>query len=134
MVVSVAGNTDKARVTAARSDLSAIAQALISLPDNFNHPSTGSGPGVGVCTGRRAQFPPGRLPEKLRYYIDPWGILTSIFHRAATRVWICCLMGADGAEGGGGAAEDIVFSMKSIVRRSGRIHADRGHDRLSSSA
>mgnify|MGYP000980317824 CR=1 FL=1 len=109
VVVSVAGNTDKARVTAARSDLSAIAQALdLFKLDNFNYPSTDQGLEALVHAPEGARnFPQGGYLKKLP--VDPWGHPYQYFSPGSNGAFDLLSYGADGAEGGEGAAEDIVF-------------------------
>ncbi|CBL47054.1 General secretion pathway protein G [gamma proteobacterium HdN1] len=109
VVVSVAGNTDKARATAARSDLAAISQALdLYKLDNFNYPTTDQGLEALVHAPDGARnFPQGGYLKKLP--IDPWGHPYQYFSPGSNGPYDLLSYGADGVEGGEGVGEDIVL-------------------------
>ncbi len=110
VVVNVVGSDDKARVTAAKSDLSAIAQALdLFKLDNFKYPSTDQGLEALVRAPEDARsFPPGGYLKKMP--MDPWGNPYQYFAPGSQgNPYDLLSYGADGVEGGEGVAADIIW-------------------------
>ena len=111
IVPQLLGRPDQARVTAAKSDIRSLANALdIYRLDNFSYPSTEQGLEALVV-------PPSGFPEPKNYnpdgYIkklptDPWGS-PYIYERDQTGFALFSL-GGDGAEGGDGLNSDIEFA------------------------
>lgn len=106
------GRPDQAKVTAARSDIQAVATALeLYRLDNFRYPSTAQG--LGALVERPAGDPPaaGWNPQGYVRTLprDPWGRPYE-YRSPATRsangydLWS---LGADGLPGGEGVAADL---------------------------
>jgi general secretion pathway protein G len=110
IVPNLLGRPDQARITAAKSDLRNLGNALdIYRLDNFNYPSTEQGLEALVTK-------PSGFPEPKNYnpdgYIkslptDPWGS-PYVYERTQDGFALFCL-GADGAEGGEGLNADIRY-------------------------
>jgi general secretion pathway protein G len=110
VVVNVVGSDDKARVTAAKSDLSAISQALdLFKLDNFTYPTTDMGLQALVIAPENARnFPAGGYLKKMP--VDPWGNPYQYFAPGSGGApYDLMSYGADGVEGGEGNAADIVW-------------------------
>lgn len=109
VVVNVVGSDDKARVTAARSDLSAISQALdLYKLDNFTYPTTDMGLEALVHAPEGARnFPQGGYLKKMP--MDPWGNPYQYFAPGSAGPYDLMSFGADGVEGGEGTAADILL-------------------------
>jgi general secretion pathway protein G len=111
IVPQLLGRPDQARITAAKSDIRSLANALdIYRLDNFSYPSTEQGLEALVAT-------PSGFPEPKNYnpdgYIkklptDPWGS-PYIYERSEVGFALFSL-GGDGAEGGDGLNSDIEFA------------------------
>lgn len=110
IIPNVIGRDDQARVTAAQSDLRAVANALdIYKLDNFHYPSTDQGLEALVS-------PPSGFPEPKNYNpngylkkvpVDPWG--NPFVYVASGRSFELYSLGADGAEGGESWDADLHF-------------------------
>lgn len=110
IIPNVIGRDDQARVTAAQSDLRAVANALdIYKLDNFHYPSTDQGLEALVS-------PPSGFPEPKNYNpngylkkvpVDPWG--NPFVYVASGRSFELYSLGADGAEGGESWNADLHF-------------------------
>lgn len=109
VVVSVGDQPDKARITAATSDLSAISQALdLYKLDNFTYPTTDMGLDALVHAPEGARnFPPSGYLKKMP--VDPWGNPYQYFSPGTSGPYDLMSYGADGAEGGEGPAADILL-------------------------
>lgn len=110
VVVNVVGSDDKARVTAAKSDLSAISQALdLFKLDNFTYPTTDMGLQALVTAPDNARnFPAGGYLKKMP--LDPWGNPYQYFAPGSGgAAYDLMSYGADGVEGGEGNAADIIW-------------------------
>lgn len=107
VVVNVAGNTDKALVTATKSDLQAISQALdLYKLDNFKYPSTDQGLEALVVKPDNARnWPQGGYLKKVP--VDQWKNPFVYISPGATGPYDLYSLGADGAEGGEELAADI---------------------------
>lgn len=107
VVVNVAGNTDKALVTATKSDLQAISQALdLYKLDNFKYPSTDQGLEALVVKPDNARnWPQGGYLKKVP--VDQWKNPFVYLSPGATGPYDLYSLGADGAEGGEELAADI---------------------------
>jgi len=110
IVPNVVGRGDQARLTAARNDLRAVANALDMYKlDNFQYPSTDQGLEALVTM-------PSGFPEPKNYNpdgylgkapVDPWG-QPLVYLSEGNRFELYSL-GADGAEGGEGYAADLRY-------------------------
>ena len=108
IVPNLLGRPDQARITAAKSDIRNLANALdIYRLDNFNYPSTEQGLEALVAQ-------PSGFPEPKNYnpdgYIknlptDPWG--SPYIYERTQEGYDLFSLGADGAEGGEGLNADI---------------------------
>ncbi len=110
IVPNLLGRPDQARITAAKSDIRNLANALdIYRLDNFNYPSTEQGLEALVTQ-------PSGFPEPKNYnpdgYVknlptDPWG--SPYVYERTERGFDLFSLGSDGAEGGDGLNADIRF-------------------------
>ncbi|MBQ9726190.1 MAG: type II secretion system major pseudopilin GspG [Kiritimatiellae bacterium] len=114
--VNVLDAPQKARVGAARQQLSAFKTALgLYAADNGAVPTAEQGLEALVAPAARpplpAAFPPGGYLEKASVPADPWGRPYAYFApgRAGEPFEIVCY-GADGEEGGSGYAADLSSS------------------------
>ena len=101
---------DQARVTAAQSDIRAIANALdIYRLDNFQYPSTDQGLEALVRKPTGFPEPKNYSPEGYIKSLptDPWGS-EYVYERTGSGFLLFSL-GADGAEGGDGLNADISY-------------------------
>lgn len=107
VVVNVGGQTDKANVAAVKSDLQAISQALdLFKLDNFRYPTTDQGLEALVNKPDNARgWPDGGYLRKTP--ADPWQNPYVYISPGVNGPYDLYSMGADGAEGGEGPAEDI---------------------------
>lgn len=107
VVINVAGNTDKALVTATKSDLQAISQALdLYKLDNFRYPSTEQGLEALVVKPENARnWPQGGYLKKVP--VDQWKSPYVYISPGSTGAFDLYSLGADGAEGGEELAADI---------------------------
>jgi general secretion pathway protein G len=110
VVPNLVGKQDQAMVTAAKSDISAIANALdFYRLDNNSYPSTEQG--LEALIEKPAGFPePRNWTEpylRKRLPDDPWG--NPYQYIASDRGFELYSFGADGQEGGEGFAADIRF-------------------------
>lgn len=107
VVVNVAGNTDKALVTATKSDLQAIKQALdLYKLDNFRYPTTDQGLEALVVKPDNARnWPEGGYLTKVP--VDKWDNPYVYMSPGANGPFDLYSLGADGAEGGEGIGADI---------------------------
>jgi general secretion pathway protein G len=107
VVVNVAGNTDKALVTATKSDLQSIKQALdLYKLDNYRYPSTEQGLEALVIKPDTARnWPEGGYLSKVP--IDKWDNPYVYISPGANGPFDLYSLGADGAEGGEGIGADI---------------------------
>ncbi|MEZ5507693.1 MAG: type II secretion system major pseudopilin GspG [Gammaproteobacteria bacterium] len=107
VVVNVAGSTDKALVSATKSDLQAIKQALdLYKLDNYRYPSTEQGLEALVVKPDTARnWPEGGYLPKVP--MDKWDNPFVYISPGASGPFDLYSLGADGAEGGEGIASDI---------------------------
>ena len=107
VVVNVGGQTDKANVAAVKSDWQAISQALdLFKLDNFRYPTTDQGLEALVNKPDNARgWPDGGYLRKTP--ADPWQNPYVYISPGVNGPYDLYSMGADGAEGGEGPAEDI---------------------------
>ena len=107
VVVNVAGNTDKALVTATKSDLQSIKQALdLYKLDNYRYPSTEQGLEALVVKPDTARnWPEGGYLSKVP--LDKWDNPYVYISPGANGPFDLYSLGADGAEGGEGIGADI---------------------------
>jgi general secretion pathway protein G len=107
VVVNVGGQTDKANITAAKSDLQAISQALdLYKLDNFRYPTTDQGLEALVDKPDNARnWPEGGYLKKPP--TDPWQNPYVYISPGVDGPYDLYSMGADGAEGGEGPSGDI---------------------------
>lgn len=107
VVVNVAGNTDKALVTATKSDLQAISQALdLYKLDNFRYPTTDQGLEALVIKPDNARnWPQGGYLKKVP--VDQWKNPYVYLSPGANGAFDLYSLGADGTEGGEEIASDI---------------------------
>ncbi|MEM1436300.1 MAG: type II secretion system major pseudopilin GspG [Pseudomonadota bacterium] len=101
---------DQARVTAAQSDIRAIANALdIYRLDNFQYPSTDQG--LEALVSRPTGFPEPKNYSPEGYIknlpTDPWG--SEYIYEKTGSSFLLFSLGADGAEGGEGLNADISY-------------------------
>ncbi|MCK9503783.1 MAG: type II secretion system major pseudopilin GspG [Porticoccaceae bacterium] len=110
IVPSIMGRADDARITAAKSDLRAIGNALsLYRLDNFNYPSTDQGLDALITRpGDQSEAPnwnPDGYLKKLPK--DPWGRAYIYISPGSHGAFDLYSLGADGREGGEGKAADI---------------------------
>lgn len=107
VVVNVAGNTDKALVTATKSDLQSIKQALdLYKLDNYRYPTTEQGLEALVIKPDTARnWPEGGYLSKVP--LDKWDNPYVYISPGANGPFDLYSLGADGAEGGEGIGADI---------------------------
>ena len=110
IVPRVMDSPDKARVTKARSDVSALENALHRYKmDNFNYPSTDQG--LAALVEQPGGTPEARNWQKGGYINrlpkDPWGNDYQYLNPGAHGEIDIFSYGADGAEGGEEIASDI---------------------------
>lgn len=111
VIVNVAGETDKARITKARNDIQALTGALEMYKlDNFNYPSTDQGLEALVKKPSSEPEPknwkPGGYLQKLE--TDPWGNdYEYLGPQDAGGRFKVMSYGADGQPGGEGEAADV---------------------------
>ena len=107
VVINVGGQTDKANITASKSDLQAISQALdLFKLDNFRYPTTDQGLDALVEKPDNARsWPEGGYLKKSPK--DPWQNPYVYISPGVDGPYDLYSMGADGAEGGEGPAADI---------------------------
>ncbi|HVL00250.1 MAG TPA: type II secretion system major pseudopilin GspG [Dongiaceae bacterium] len=107
VVINVAGNTDKALVTATKSDLQAISQALdLFKLDNFRYPTTDQGlEALSVKPDNARNWPEGGYLKKVP--VDQWKNPYVYISPGSTGPYDLYSLGADGAEGGEELAADI---------------------------
>lgn len=111
IVPNIMGRTGEARVTAAKSDIRAIGNALnLYRLDNFNYPSTDQGLEALVekpsgLPEAKNWNPEGYLPKLPK---DPWGNDYIYLSPGAHGAFDLYSLGADGKEGGDDQAKDIL--------------------------
>ena len=110
IIPNVIGRDDQARVTAAQSDLRAIANALdIYKLDNFHYPSTDQG--LEALVSAPSGFPEAKNWNPNGYLkkipVDPWG--NQFAYIAAERKFELYSLGADGSEGREGYDRDLRY-------------------------
>ena len=107
VVVSIGGRQDQALVTATKSDLQAISQALdLYKLDNFKYPTTDQGLEALVVKSDNARsWPEGGYLKKVQ--VDQWKNPYVYISPGATGAYDLYSLGADGAEGGEETAADI---------------------------
>jgi len=108
IVPNIMGRPDEARVAVARSDIQAVGNALnLYKLDNFAYPDTNQGLEALVKRPANAEhWRTGGYLQKLP--MDPWGHAYQYISPGANgRDYDLYSYGADGAEGGDGAAADI---------------------------
>lgn len=107
VVVNVAGNTDKALVTATKSDLQSIKQALdLYKLDNYRYPTTEQGLEALVIKPDTARnWPEGGYLSKVP--LDKWDNPYVYISPGANGPFDLYSLGGDGAEGGEGMGADI---------------------------
>src|SRR3990167_9347255 len=104
---NIIGRDDQARVTAAKSDLNAVAQALdMYKMDNFRYPTTDMGLEALVVQPPEAKNWPqgGYLPSMPK---DPWGNPYVYIQPGTNGPYDLLSLGADAREGGEGYDADI---------------------------
>lgn len=104
---NIIGRDDQARVTAAKSDINAVAQALdMYKMDNFRYPTTDMGLEALVKQPPEAKNWPqgGYLPTVPK---DPWGNPYVYLSPGVGGPYDLTSLGADGREGGEGYDADI---------------------------
>ena len=107
IVPNVIGKDDQARVTAVKSDIKAISNALeLFKLDNFRYPSTEEGLEALVHKPDNApNFAPGGYLKNVPK--DPWGNPYGYLSPGLNSAYDLYSYGADGREGGEGYAADI---------------------------
>ncbi|MCB1686715.1 MAG: type II secretion system major pseudopilin GspG [Pseudomonadales bacterium] len=110
IVPNLLGRPDQARITAAQSDIRALANALdIYRLDNFQYPSTDQG--IEALASKPSGFPEPKNYNPEGYIknlpTDPWGS-PYVYERTESGFALFSL-GADGAEGGEGLNADIRY-------------------------
>lgn len=107
VVVSVGGRQDQALVTATKSDLQSIKQALdLYKLDNYRYPTTEQGLEALVIKPDTARnWPEGGYLSKVP--VDKWDTPFVYISPGANGPFDLYSLGADGAEGGEGVAADI---------------------------
>lgn len=107
VVVNVAGNTDKALITATKSDLQAIKQALdLYKLDNYKYPTTEQGLEALVIKPDTARnWPEGGYLPKVP--LDKWENPFVYMSPGTNGPIDLYSLGADSAEGGEGIGADI---------------------------
>jgi general secretion pathway protein G len=113
IIPNVVGRDDQARVTAAKSDLNGIANALNMYKlDNFHYPSTDQG--LDALVEQPSGFPEAKNWNPNGYLkktpTDPWG--TPYVYLATSNGFELYSLGSDGVEGGDGYAADIHYEPK----------------------
>ena len=108
IVPNLLGRPDQARITAAKSDIRNLANALdIYRLDNFNYPSTEQG--LEALVTRPSGFPEPKNYNPEGYIkslpTDPWG--SPYLYERTQEGYDLFSLGADGAEGGEGLNADI---------------------------
>ena len=113
IIPNVMGRTDEARITAAKSDLRGIANALeLYRLDNYTYPSTDQGLASLVSK-------PGGYPEPKNWnpdgYLkklptDPWQNDYGYISPGSNGDFDLYSLGADGKDGGTGSAADIDYN------------------------
>ena len=112
IVTNLAGRTDQAMVTVAKTDMEGIANALDTYKlDNFNYPSTEQG--LKALIEQPSGFPeaknwnPTGYLRKKKLPEDPWHRPYVYASNGAT--FDIYTLGADGQEGGEGYAKDLHY-------------------------
>lgn len=107
VVVSIGGRQDQALVTATKSDLQAISQALdLYKLDNFKYPTTDQGlEALVVKPDSSRNWPEGGYLKKVP--VDQWKNPYVYISPGSTGAYDLYSLGADGAEGGEETAADI---------------------------
>ena len=113
IIPNVVGRDDQARVTAARSDLNGIANALNMYKlDNFHYPSTDQG--LEALVSQPSGFPEAKNWNPNGYLkkapSDPWG--TPYVYISTTDGFELYSLGSDGVEGGERYGADIHYEPK----------------------
>ena len=111
IVPNILGRTEETRITAAKSDIRAIGNALnLYRLDNFNYPSTDQG--LDALSTKPSGFPEaknwnpeGYLPKTPK---DPWGNDYIYISPGNNGPYDLYSHGADGKEGGEGPDRDIL--------------------------
>lgn len=108
VVPSIIGRTDDARVTAARTDIAAIAQALkLYRIDNGHYPSAAQGLAALATKPATAPAPQNWKPYIEKLPNDPWGRPYGYAQPGVKGEVDVFSYGADGKPGGEGADADI---------------------------
>lgn len=110
IVPSILGRADDARMTAARTDIQSISNALeLFRLDNHHYPSTEQG--LRALVSPPAGFPEARNWNKDGYLKklpkDPWGQEYLYISPGGHGAFDLYSLGADGTDGGTGTAADI---------------------------
>ncbi|MGB3623596.1 type II secretion system protein GspG [Ketobacter sp. MCCC 1A13808] len=107
VVVSVGGQTDKANITAAKSNMSTLSKALdLYKLDNFRYPTTDEGLEALVEKPDSARnWPDGGYIKKVP--LDPWQSPFVYISPGSEGPFDLYSLGADGVEGGEGSGADI---------------------------
>jgi general secretion pathway protein G len=113
IIPNVVGRDDQARVTAAKSDLNGIANALNMYKlDNFHYPSTDQG--LEALVTQPSGFPEAKNWNPNGYLKkapgDPWG--TPYVYIATSDGFELYSLGSDGVEGGERYSADIHYEPK----------------------
>lgn len=111
IVPNILGRTGEARVTAAKSDIKAIGNALnLYRLDNFNYPSTDQG--LEALVSKPAGFPEAKNWNPEGYLQktpqDPWGNEYLYVSPGTNGPYDLYSYGADGKEGGEDQDQDIL--------------------------
>ena len=113
IIPNVVGRDDQARVTAAKSDLNGIANALNMYKlDNFHYPSTDQG--LEALVSQPSGFPEAKNWNPNGYLkkapSDPWG--TPYVYISTNDGFELYSLGSDGVEGGERYGADIHYEPK----------------------
>ena len=111
IVPNIMGRTGEARVTAVKSDIRAIGNALnLYRLDNFNYPSTDQG--LEALVDKPGGFPEAKNWNPEGYLpklpTDPWGNDYLYISPGTQNPYDLYSQGADGKEGGEGPDSDIL--------------------------
>lgn len=115
IVSNLAGRTDQARVSVAKTDMEGLANALDTYKlDNFNYPSTEQG--LKALIEQPSGFPevknwnPTGYLRKKKLPEDPWG--RPYVYVASGASFDIFSLGSDGQEGGEGIAADLHYQAQ----------------------
>ena len=108
VVPSIIGRTDDARITAARTDIATISQALkLYRLDNGTYPTVAQGLAALAVKPATAPVPPNWKTYLEKLPNDPWGRPYGFIQPGMKGDYDVFSYGADGKPGGEGADADI---------------------------